>query len=433
MGWFNQVIESDVAALKIIEEIVENKNITSFRMALDDLPRIISSMQRRLDVLRVSEQYLKGKILVTATAQEIEDKFSGDRFKTVKAVQSFETLDIGMPDPHQDISYIKNKYMQIQGMRDMEGEWDKIDHEITNLQKEEEKALRILKEITKKLDDEKEGPSKSEIEKDRLVELNLQYLYFLYQIHLRYKLLSKQSDGKRGWSQERKVVRALRILEKKFRQHLYWMPKLYPKLDLTDIGSDKNGSVLRIKLQVEKQIGQTLGTKSEKLVTKYTEELVRSINDPYISKELNRNKDAINSKLQAIVKEKGSMKEETSSLAKFNEVTKKIFGWWTNFTLENQMDAVERLFYRDIQNLWVGNPYCKDPKKTKSSEELAKEKAEGEDALAETEGQKKYKESKDKAEQSGEGSKPYMVWETLTGTPWNKVKEIADLFGYDIG
>lgn len=372
------------------EELIELNNLVSenslegLRSAKDYISRALNALQMRLNTLRNTEMNILQKIYRFEDMATIESKYRADHFMKVDPIQSYQTIDTGTPDPHEYITYAKNKLLKkSEGFQNLMRERNKVGYLIRDVESQIKKLNDDLADVNDALSQTR-SPSEADLEKDRITKRVIGEVYMLWEIHNIYKIMSRDASGKEGYTQNPKIVNTLEKLSVKFRafaeRNPYVLNGKLP-LDLSYPGSDANGVAINSLIGSLRVVSKN--QKTIDAVRKYSNEMLKNINDPYVSKRLSSKKVAKDEPTSD-----NSLANKTLTVSKFFDYTAPQAFWWTTFKEISQADAVVKGFKRFVSRLNGNTQYCDNP--PKSDEEQARDDAEAQKDANEEAGKKEF-------------------------------------------
>lgn len=357
-----------------LTKMTKNNRPENFRAALDYLDRTIINLERVLNNLRSREQYTQQRIRADLSIQEIEENYLGDRNKRTEPFQSYGYFDLGGPDPDEKINFARNSVTRSAGgLAEQIAHQKKAANRIRELQRRI-LLLRIKKDqINKKLV-EISAPKKAELEADRVQKKSAAELFFLYQIHLHYKKYSRDLKSQVKYTENSKIVEKLRILRIRFRAFAdrgrFLLTLLGDfegdsTLDFQNPGADENGEKLRQAIEAFRSISKN--DKLEQKVKTYVDELVKDVNDPYVSLRLSSKKVPKLRPPDAI-----SQFKVTQTLSKVFNWTEGVVEQWTLWNQNTYIAAAEKGFYRFLSRLHGQRSFCNNADKSEEGTERQK-------------------------------------------------------------
>lgn len=370
--------------LKTIEKIITNNTLDGIRSVKEYYTQALMSLERRLMKLKASEAALNQRIYRDLEMAEIEAKYSADHFKKINPIQSYSFYDSGTPDPHERVTYTRNKLLYLSpNAIELIKEQNKIAYQIKDVQSRITSYSNELDKVNKQLE-EKGAPEQADLERDNIVKRQVADIYMLWELHSLYKANSRDFRGNEAYTEDAKIVNLLNKLSVKFTAFAERNPYVVNGdlvLDLTNPGSDANSTALLNFMSGLRSIG--VNTKLPASITKYVEEMTKNINDPYISLRLSSKKTP---------KDEPSLEDSaarsTSSLSRFLDRTRGVANWWTTNALKSAAEAENRAFRKAISFLNGNRGYCNNPSKT--AEEQAREAAINQQKAAEAKAQEEF-------------------------------------------
>lgn len=385
-----QVINPSVKSLRVFNKMIEGSTLSGLLAAQDYVKEQLRQYDNLLESLKAQEDEIIRKMHRNLTPLELEDQ-KAQKLMKENPVQEYDLIRQN-PDKDELVVYAKNKLWRLtKGVEDLLRERRKIIDNIKRVTAEINNLNKKQEEVNKELA-EKNSPTGEDLERDRIWNRSVSEVLMLYHITEIYKGKSRNDKGEEAYTEDRKIVRELEILRSKFVAYAErnpWVVNGKITLDFSNPGADTNEGQLRCLLESLRRIGYN--KKYEEKTLRYINEMDKNINNPYISKRLQRTED------QQLTPSLGdSLQGATKDFNKFIRFTIKGANWWTKLELKYNK-AKEKSFKRQIRKLYGNRPFCDDDPPT--DEEKALESQEAQEAQNISDAEKEYTERQDRTEE----------------------------------
>ena len=348
------VYSPSLVELERYRKIIEGNDLKSILDTKDRLSIELTRLQKLLDTLRREENITKGRIYNNLDAAEATLD-SPDFQMTQEPIQASQYIEIGYPDLDNAITYDMGRLLNVPGMVEILKKLHEIDFKIRKVQSYIEDTKSLLSTTMIKLNDlKKKNITEASIKKQKIASRENYYIRFLYCLHLYYRQ-NTEIDGQRLFPEDLKIIRALLTVREIFRAHVQALPQFLEdnpdyksKLDLDDIGSDRNGEILRSFIAATHIVGQS--EKVEQKVKEYVDSLTTSLNNPYLSNNLSKKPP----------QDFGFTLYESSKTYPIGRkvAIAKIGNLFWDLPIANSMkNAVEKVFRKKVKKNYIGRSY----------------------------------------------------------------------------
>ena len=378
-----QVRQTNASEIQQFIDLVYGNSLGALRRK-DYLEWQIAVLQSRLSDLRLNYKMVQSRILNNIDTQTVA-KMNADGSVQIKPIQSFQYIELGFPNPTQLYSYEKGKLLEDESIRVLVHELERIEHEIKALPaqiKAHKKSLDNINIILASAANDPKKPSSADLYKDKIARRQTASVFQLYNLHI-YYYENTTNGTTRAYPEDAKILRGLSTVREQFQSHARsLMEKTYTelqKLNLKDPGATENGVIL-IAL-VNKLRKTTVNEKIYETVKKNINNLTSVINDPKLSRGINR-------KPPPNVPSAESMRAitRTYTLGIANFLPKS----WSFPIYLNPYDAVAKMWKLKNKDLNQGLPVCPDALPDINANDVNKAEVQAKDKIDQAKGSQQF-------------------------------------------
>jgi len=360
----NSVINFSTGDLQRYQNITSGNAVTALRVKYDEANRRLAIWQSRLNKLKPSADLVKNKIYNLYDLTAIEKQFLSNAVMTIEPIQSYAYTDIGFDGPHQSVSYDLNQLdARLPGILELKKEIDRINHDIqyaTSQVRRYNKELQAYKTLLAANEAKGSGTTNADIAADKAQRSRYASVYYLYQMHLQYRDLTSDQNGKRAYPDTQvKIVRDILALKKVFVAHALSLGDLSKQLDLADPGADKNATVLGQQIgKLQTSMGDVAASKTEADVQKYISSTQTTTQSGWLSKGITRHE----------VPDLPTANSVAAATKSYPSAMVNFFGNTLNvgFTLTSALEMATKWWQKKISDTFVGLPPCDPPQFTQA-------------------------------------------------------------------
>jgi hypothetical protein len=359
------VVQSNIREELDQLNLAKSINLSKLQAEINYAKRKIITLQMELKNLKSAETLALQKMNVFTKLEDVEKYYTYDRYQNNEPLSGVKPLqNYGLPDPDPRVSFTRNQLKR--GFESSEAERNRIGEEI----------LKVSQQIQYqrwKLDDAQKALSNLGsnvqifINKDAIAKRTYSEIYMLYEIHIKYKNLSLNESGERGYNSDGQMIFQLQELSQRFTAYAERNPYVTGgqiKLDYDDPGKDSNGLILRSFMdRVRLVMKSPDSTLLDDRLQKYSAQMTSNINDAWKSQELARQMDS-----GRVPEPPKQLNKNTETPAKTVSFVNKSVDWakgaaqiYMTFDYTSIGSAVMNWFSRQVTGLYNGVPYCKDP------------------------------------------------------------------------
>lgn len=358
------VIGSNIREIGDQIDIVKSSKISKLQAEVNYAKSEIIRLQMELKNLKSAETLMLQKMNVAKKLEDLDKYYHYDRYQnndSLPMVKPSNNAGLPYPDPRLNIAQTKIS----RGFESLQAERDRIGSDILKTSQQIQIQKQRLSDAQQEL---KDLGSNIQVyqSKDFIVKRNYSEVYMLYEVHIKYRNLSTNNAGNRGFSTDSQILVQLQNLAQKFQAYSERNSYVLSgelKLDFDDPGSDFNAKTLSAFLErLRKLMGEEDVRILDNRLKNITNELTTNLNDPFISKQIIRQNESIR-----VPPENQKFSNNTETPASTVSFVNKSVDWinnatkiWMGFDQTSIGVAATEWFSRHITGLYGGLPPC-DP------------------------------------------------------------------------
>jgi hypothetical protein len=289
MGSDVSVVQSTTADQLANCENKKSVYLDNIRARMNSAKRSIVNLQNVLMNLKASQLLIQQRLNRSVKLLEVDKHFSFDKYQTNDHLQGLGNVVNYGGDPDSRINDTRNQLLK--NNEQYNADLNRVGEEIKKITQKIKEQQEILRTGQSQINSMGKD-AQMYITKDGISKRQYTEVYMLYQIHLKYKYVTENGEGKEAFSSDSQYLKMTTRLQDQFRFYAERNPFVYTGnlvLELDNPGSNFNKNSLLLFLDRLRQVmGNNDFTQYDLETKKYTEQMLTHVMHPFISQNLQR-------------------------------------------------------------------------------------------------------------------------------------------------